>query len=241
MCQDIQQVTFFCGHQNKFWWGKSRFCLFKGEGASRFHTTYLAFARNNENCPRCQIVEYIKQQGKLLKRSEFKQMVEDRYEKTADFRQEQQAKKWESLSRKAHSELTGERIDDLELQIKESVAYYLYKDNCTPGSKVVLLRTLTTLPESFDVQELVRFFASRYFSEDNKERKLREWERTKLFSIARHARLDRTFKDGLNLKEPLPLPTRQGITDPALAMKSAQEKIEEGLANMAISPEAKDT
>ncbi|KAI0449136.1 hypothetical protein F5B21DRAFT_495260 [Xylaria acuta] len=235
MCQDIQQVTFFCGHQIKFWWGKSRFCLFTGEGASRFHTTYLDFARNDENCPRCQVVEHIKQQGKVLKRFEFRQMVEDGYAKTQDSREEEQAKKWESLSQKACSELTAERIADLEIQIKERVAFYLYKDNCTPNSKVALLRTLTTLPGVFNIQELVRFFASRYFSEDDTEKKLQDWERKKLFSIARRARLDRTFKAGLSMKEPLP--TAQGNANPTPARQSVQVKVEEGLVKMALSPE----
>ncbi|KAI1750287.1 hypothetical protein F4782DRAFT_509877 [Xylaria castorea] len=222
MCQDIQQVTFFCGHQTKFWWGKSRFCLFTGEGASRFHTTYLSFARNDENCPRCLIVERIKQQGKLLKRSEFRQTVEDKYGKTQDSEEEQQARKWESSSQKARSELTAGEIADLELQIKENIAYYLDKNHCTPNSKTILLRTLTRLPEIFNIQELVRFFASRYFSENNKERKLQDWERKKLFNIAHHARLDRTLKAGLSLKEPLPLPARKGTVDPAPAIQLVQ-------------------
>ncbi|KAI0185610.1 hypothetical protein EV127DRAFT_412048 [Xylaria flabelliformis] len=205
MCQDIQQVTFFCGHQMKFWWGKSRFCLFAGEGADRFHTTYCSFERSNENCPRCQIVGRVKQQGALLKRSEFRKTVEDRYAKTKDCKEEQQAKKWESLSQKALSELTKERIHDLELQIQKSVVFYLSKDNFAPNSKIALLRTLIRLPDLFNIQELVRFFASRYFSEKNSDRTLQDWERKKLLSIAHHARLDRTFKDGLNREQPLPL------------------------------------
>lgn len=92
MCQDIQQVTFFCGHQTKFWWGKSRFCLFTGDRATRFHTTYLQFDRNEENCARCQVTQRIKQQGKQLKRPEFRQMIEDGYAKTPDSQQEQEAK-----------------------------------------------------------------------------------------------------------------------------------------------------
>ncbi|KAI0545178.1 hypothetical protein F4679DRAFT_588800 [Xylaria curta] len=233
MCQDIQQVTFFCGHQMKFWWGKSRFCLFTGEGIGRFHTTYLFFQRSNDNCPRCQIVERVKQQGRLLKRSEFRQTVEDVYAKTKDSKEEQQAKKWESLSQEALSELTAERIVDLELQIKESVVYFMSKDNFASKSKIILLRTLTRLPETFNIQELVRFFASRYFNKNNKERNLEDWERKQLFSIAHHVRLDRTFKDGLNMKEPLPLPTR------ANNMQSGQKKVEEGIAKMVLSPEAK--
>ncbi|KAH8161620.1 hypothetical protein CIB48_g6624 [Xylaria polymorpha] len=202
MCQDIQQVTFFCGHQTKFWWGKSRFCLFTGDRATRFHTTYLQFDRNEENCARCQVT------------------------------QRTGGKKWESLSQKARSELTAEKIAELELQIKETVAYYLYKDNCTPNSRVILLRTLTSLPDIFNVQELVRFFASRYFGEDNKERKLLDWERKKLFSVAHHARLDRTFKAGLNL-EPLPLPPSH--------VEAVQKRIEEAHAKKAAPAESKAT
>ncbi|KAI1743108.1 hypothetical protein F4680DRAFT_445577 [Xylaria scruposa] len=204
MCQDIQQVTFFCGHQMKFWWGKSRFCLFTGEGTDRFHTTYLFFERSDDSCPRCKIVERVKQQDKLLKRSEFRKTVEDIYAKTKDMKEEQQAKKWESLSQKALSELTTERIVDLELQIKESVVYYMSQEKFAPKSKIVLLRTLTRLPGTFNIQELVRFFASWYFN-NNKDRNLQDWERKQLFTIAHHVRLDRTFKDGLNMKEPLPL------------------------------------
>ncbi|KAI0465888.1 hypothetical protein F4859DRAFT_519689 [Xylaria cf. heliscus] len=235
MCQDIQQVTFFCGHQIKFWYGKSRFCLFTGKATSRFHTTYLFFDRNEEKCAWCQIVQHFKEEGESLKPSEFRQIVKDRYAETQDSLQEQEAKKWESLSEKAHSELTAERVADLENQIKVRIAFHLSKVNCTPGSKVILLRTLTRLPEIFNRQELVRFFASRYFSEGDKRGRLQGWERKQLFSIAHQARLERTFKAGLNLQEPLPLPTRPSGGNPALAIQEQQEKIEEGLAKMAVS------
>ncbi|KAJ8123204.1 hypothetical protein ONZ43_g786 [Nemania bipapillata] len=242
MCQDIQGVTFFCGHQISFWWGKSRFCLFTGEGKDRFHTTYTSFERSNEKCPRCKIAdrmkEQMKAQGKVIKGAEFRQLLDKRYSKTADSREEQSAKYWESLAAKDRSELTADRIADLQLQIMEQIVFYLRKPNITPGAKTILLRTITMLPDVFDRQKLVTFFASRYFREDDVLRQFQDWERRKLFSIVRHARLDRTFKAGLNLETPIPLPIRRGRTEGAnngSAQQLKLEKIEEGVAKMSLS------
>ncbi|KAI0505881.1 hypothetical protein F5B22DRAFT_639613 [Xylaria bambusicola] len=63
MCVQRSKI-FSYGHQNKCWWLKSRFCLFAGEEAERFHTTYLLFSRNGNKCPRCKIGQQIKREGK---------------------------------------------------------------------------------------------------------------------------------------------------------------------------------
>lgn len=78
----------------------------------------------------------------------------------------------------------------------------------SPGGKVTLLRTITLLPDVFDHKDLVTFFASRYFGGKNRVSKFEDWERRKLFGIVKHARLERTFRAGLNLTEPVPLPVR---------------------------------
>ncbi|KAJ2995867.1 hypothetical protein NUW58_g1154 [Xylaria curta] len=237
MCQDIQKVTFFCGHQVSFWWGKSRFCLFYGHGPSRFHTTYVSFVQSSDYCPRCKIGQLIKEEGKSMKSFEFRKEVESLYDVTVDSRQEQEARKWDSLAQKARSELTAAKIADLQLQIMERIIFYLSKGNITPGAKIALFRTITNLPDVFNRQELDTFFASRYFGD--KERKLEESERKKLFTIAYRARLDRTFKAGLSLHEPVPMPARETIPGGAGSGSSkavTQEKIEDGLAQMSLSP-----
>ncbi|KAI1145812.1 hypothetical protein F4825DRAFT_473463 [Nemania diffusa] len=209
MCQDIQKVTFHCGHQVSFWWGKSRFCLFTGEEKGRFHTTYIFFERSGERCPRCKVVEKIRQQGKVMKGDVFRQIIEQQYAKTQDSREEVAAKYWENSAQKARSDLTAKQVTDLHLQIMERIVFYLSKDQVSAGSKTVLLRTITMLPEMFDRQKLVRFFASRYFGGDGQQKEFEEWERKKVFSIVRHVGLDRTFKAGLNSEQPIPLPVRQ--------------------------------
>ncbi|KAI0875411.1 hypothetical protein GGS24DRAFT_499889 [Hypoxylon argillaceum] len=209
MCQDIQKVTFHCGHQVSFWWGNSRFCLFTGEAKDRFHTTYVFFERNGEKCPRCEVIEKIKQQGKVMKGAVLRQIIEKHYADTQDSREELSAKYWEGLAEKARSTLTAEQVVDLNSQVMERIVFYLGKDNVTPGSKTVLLRTITMLPDIFHHQKLVQFFASRYFGDNNRPKQFEEWERKKVFSIVRHVRLDRTFKAGLTLGQPIPLPVRR--------------------------------
>ncbi|KAI3333703.1 hypothetical protein F4824DRAFT_470525 [Ustulina deusta] len=246
MCQDIQKVTFFCGHQMNFWWGKSRFCLFTGAGAARFHTTYVSFERNEEKCPRCKIGKQIRQQGKAVKRAEFRQAVEEEYAKTPDAYQEETARKWESRAATACSDLTAARIAELQLQIKESVVFFLEMRRVRTGGKIALLRAIVGLPEVFDRQALVTFFASRYFAVGDEDRKLQDWERTKLFGIARHAGVARTFKAGLNLKEPVPLPSRTaplesrnkstGSGGPVSESRAAGNRDKEGHVGMKTRP-----
>ncbi|KAI1188035.1 hypothetical protein F5B17DRAFT_430009 [Nemania serpens] len=182
MCQDIQKVTFYCGHQ-------SSFCL-----------TRNAHAARSANISRDRAA---KQQRVCLK-----QAVENIYAKTQDAREEQQARHWETLAQKALSELTAKKVAELRDQIKERIASYLGKENMSPGGKVTLLRTITLLPDVFDHKDLVTFFASRYFGGKNRVSKFEDWERRKLFGIVKHARLERTFRAGLNLTEPVPLPVR---------------------------------
>ncbi|KAF2963606.1 hypothetical protein GQX73_g9975 [Xylaria multiplex] len=239
MCQDIQKVTFHCGHQVSFWWGKSRFCLFTGEGGDRFHTTYLFFAQNENKCPRCNIKDKIKKEGKKMKSQEFNQETEKRYARTPDASQERQAKFWQSLADKASIGLAATQISELQIQIKERVVYYLERNgSMSPSAKVVLLRTLLRLPDMFNQQVLVRFFASHYFEADDSERILEVWERKKLFHMAHHAGLDRTLRAGLNMKEPIPLPVRKEKAvnaSPDSPEQSSQNQAEEGLANMSLS------
>ncbi|KAI0197837.1 hypothetical protein F4808DRAFT_463374 [Astrocystis sublimbata] len=205
MCQDIQQVSFYCGHQAKYWWGRSRFCLFAaGAGAeAAFHTTYIRFEQSNDICPKCITTKEVRSRGLVLPRGDFQKLVALEYKKTSDWYQETQAAKYVSDSQDTLSKLSKEDIAGLELQIRQNVAANLAKESFRAGSKVVLLRHLTMLPEVFDKKELVLFFASRYF-ENNKSRKL-EGEYRKLSDIVRKARLERTFKTGFNMREPLPI------------------------------------
>ncbi|KAI1423516.1 hypothetical protein F5Y12DRAFT_716317 [Xylaria sp. FL1777] len=233
MCQDIQKVTFLCGHQVSFWWGKSRFCLFTGAGAERFHTTYVSFGRDDEKCPRCKIIEQIKQRGRVMKRHEFRQAVEEEYAKTADSSQEERAKEFESLAQKARNELTAAKISELQLQIEGRIAFYLGKDNVTPGGKTVLLRTIIGLPEVFDRQQLVEFFASRYFKA-GEVKTLEDWEKRKLLSIARHARLDTTLRRGLKLANHVPLLTHEKKTQIA-SLATMPQPVQHKVASSAVT------
>ncbi|KAI0532080.1 hypothetical protein GGR58DRAFT_507788 [Xylaria digitata] len=240
MCQDIQKVTFHCGHQVSFWWGKSRFCLFTGEREDRFHTTYLFFAQDENKCPRCIVKDKIRNQGKVMKPREFHQAIEKRYTRTPDASQERHAKFWQSIADKASTGLTAAQITELQIQIKERIVFYLERNgNMSPGAKVALLRTILRLPSMFNQQMLVQFFASRYFKADDSERILESWERRKLFDMAHHAGLDRTFKAGLNMTEPIPLPVRKEKAvdaSPDSPAQSSQDQVEEDLANMSLSP-----
>ncbi|TGJ82146.1 hypothetical protein E0Z10_g6595 [Xylaria hypoxylon] len=239
MCQDIQKVTFFCGHRVSFWWGKSRFCLFTGEGVDRFHTTYTSFKNDENKCPRCTVGDEIKKQGKVMKRDAFLEAVANKYGKTQDAREEKQAKKWETLDEESKANLTEAKKDDLRLQVKEQIAFYLGKDNMKPSGKIAMLRTILGLPDYHNHQELVRFFASRYFKATDKNRALEDEERKKLFSITRRARLDRTLKAGLNLSQPIPLPIREKKAEkgePASHAQAVQTQVEEGIAKVSITP-----
>ncbi|KAI3324111.1 hypothetical protein HD806DRAFT_534428 [Xylariaceae sp. AK1471] len=215
MCQDIQKVTYFCGHQASFLWGKSRFCLFTGAPAERFHTTYVYFLHNEGMCPRCHIGDRVKAQGQKMKRFEFVKAVNDKYVNSPDWYAEEDAKKFESLTQKTRAELTAAKIEDLNQQVKEQIVFHLGKKKTDDqgvtvtglafGAKVVMLRQITTLPEDvFDRKALVKFFASQC----DVARTFSVSERKKLERVAHKARLDITFKTGL-ASAPIPLPVRR--------------------------------
>lgn len=167
----------------------------------------------------------------------LKQAVENIYSKTPDAYEEKQAKRWEMLAQKALAELTGEKIANLNVQVQEQIAFYLDKGNMTPGGKVALLHTIIQLPSMFNQKTLITFFASRYFG-SNKEKNFLHWERKRVFGIVEHARLTRTFKGGLNMTEPVPLPiNRQNgrVADGKLGPQKAQEGVEAGMAKMSLS------
>ncbi|KAI1119759.1 hypothetical protein F5Y10DRAFT_283802 [Nemania abortiva] len=251
MCQDIQKVTYTCFHQVSYFYGKSRFCLFTGEGEGRFHTTHVFYTQEKEikdedgnvvdenKCPRCKIVEKIKATGGVKKGVKLRQAIETEYAKTRDSREEAGAKHYQAEARKAESQLTLEKIAELKLQIKERIVFYLSKENVSVGAKIVLLRTILSLPDVFNRPEMVKFFASRYFPEGDKERKFTNSERKQIFGMVHRARLDRTFKEGLNMGKPMPLPTCRNAekVGEASVPKSDQDEIEEGVANMSLSPE----
>ncbi|KAK5635364.1 hypothetical protein RRF57_011076 [Xylaria bambusicola] len=250
MCQDIQQVSFSCGHQTKFWWFESRFCLFTDEEADRFHTTYLFYSHSGNKCPRCKIGQQIKGQGKVMKRGDFQQQIEEWYVKTVDFAQEENAKKFEAEANEARRNLTGDRRAELKRQIKERIAFYLDEDETEPSVKVVLLSTILGLPDIFDRKELVALFAHLYFKKSDTERKLEGWEKNKLFSAARKAGFERTLKANLKFrglaKQPreqkaaAPAPTSAAEGEESLTsapeLKSAQQQAEEGVAQLSLAP-----
>ncbi|KAJ3571030.1 hypothetical protein NPX13_g5519 [Xylaria arbuscula] len=197
MCQDIQQVSFTCGHQTKFWWLKSRFCLFTSNEKAGFHVTYMSFARNSEKCMKCKIGKNIYEQGRVMKRADFRQAVEEQYKTTPDFSQEQSAKNFEAEARQAQSGLTNEKIAELQNQIKARIVEILNTETIKAGGKIVLLRTILGLPEIFDRKELVTLFGENYFRKADKERQLERSEKTKLFSMARSAGFERTLQASL--------------------------------------------
>ncbi|KAI1162133.1 hypothetical protein F5B18DRAFT_652958 [Nemania serpens] len=67
----------------------------------------------------------------------------------------------------------------------------------------------------FDQKDLVTFFASRYFANNNKERKFEDWERRKLFGIVKHG--NARGADGKPGQQP------------------AQEDVEKRMAKMSLS------
>ncbi|KAI0407136.1 hypothetical protein F4802DRAFT_595362 [Xylaria palmicola] len=194
MCQDIQAVTFGCGHQIKLGWGPSRFCLFKGNGAARFHTVYTFFHRDDKNCTRCKIVQGAREKKQSTKRD----AIDEAYASTEDGRKEREAKVWASQAEKAHDELTPARIGQLQKEVKESVAYHLGRDNVTPSARITLLRAITNLPQGFNLKELVEFYACRCTGPSNDPEQLEEGELRKIIRVARQAGLERTLKAGLN-------------------------------------------
>jgi hypothetical protein len=205
MCQDIQQLTYACGHQAHYLTARSRFCLFRGPASTRFHTTYLYYDTSDEICPRCGIRAWLKEEGVVLPPEQYKEKIEENLEPDTRFA-ESEAARFETGARRALEAQSPAQMTELNMQVKEQIAFYLGKENVTPGAKVVLLRTVTMLPESFDLRQLVLFLGSRYFSEKDTTRQMQDWERRKNFATVRHVGLEITFKAGMALKTPLPLP-----------------------------------
>ncbi|KAI1820680.1 hypothetical protein F4861DRAFT_49019 [Xylaria intraflava] len=203
MCQDLQKATFTCGHQGLYWWGRSRFCLFAGQGKGRYHTVYVKYERIEEQCPRCNLADNLKAKG--LKGGALKQAVADKYANSKDAKEEATATRF--MTQAIEQRRTAD-VEDLTQQIKERLAFYLSRENITRGVKVALLQTITRLDDMFPRQEIVTFFGSRYFAADDTERKLRPWERREVDEIVRKARLERTFKAALAMTEPVPIPVR---------------------------------
>ncbi|KAI0103931.1 hypothetical protein GGR51DRAFT_561311 [Nemania sp. FL0031] len=246
MCRQIQNATYSCAHQYNFYWSKARFCLFTGEGQSRFHLAYVMHDFLDQICPRCEIGEKIKQNGGVKKGVKLRQAIEERYAATADYEQEQCGKRFVSESNKALAKLTTlKQIEELQLQIKERIVFYLDRVNVTPYSKTILLETVLSLPDMFKVPEVLTFFASWYFGKKDDEKKdekkddkrqFQQWERKRVFSLVHGARLDRTFKAGLKLLEPMELPVRNvPSASEGSAPQSEQEQIEEGIEKISLS------
>ncbi|KAI1178606.1 hypothetical protein F4777DRAFT_575848 [Nemania sp. FL0916] len=198
MCQEIQQSTFSCSHQMKFWWGEARFCLFSGKPDERFHVTYTRFDHQSEKCPKCKIGDKVRAEGKTTRGMAFRQAVEERYHQTLDYRQEQQGNHFQALADQAWGGLAarGISITDLRAQVKDNIALVLKGDKVTPGDKIVLLRTVTRLPQWLgNMKELIRFFGENYFHD---KKHFEPSEKRKVYSILQKERLERTFNEGLN-------------------------------------------
>ncbi|KAI0389129.1 hypothetical protein F5Y17DRAFT_473320 [Xylariaceae sp. FL0594] len=223
MCQDIQKLTYACGHQVHYWWARSRFCLFTGPASTRFHLTYLYFEKSDDICPRCHVRADLREKGVVLPPDEYKARIESHIHPETAYL-EAEAARFMADSQKLLEKQTPEQMEELNKQCKDQIAFYLDKPNVTAGAKVVLLRTVTMLPEAFDRRELVLFLGSRYFKVNDNVRQLQDWERKKIFSCVRHAGLEITLKAGMALKTPLPLPAPRPFQQGATPNKNGNGK-----------------
>jgi hypothetical protein len=149
-----------------------------------------------------------------MKRFEFVKAVNDKYVKTSDWRDEEDAKRAEAAAQKARAELTAAKIADLNHQVEDRIVFFLEKKTVDKkgvkvkisfGAKVVMLRQITMLPEDvFDRKALVTLFATLC----NRDLTLTVAERRKLESVAYRARLEGTLKAGLST-EPAPIPVEK--------------------------------